>query len=133
MSGSPKQDHSARDGNAMTGYDQSVALDGDATNQARTVFGFDGNAMTGQGPQTAPEPSPKGPAPSGPKPERKPTPKLAPEPVLAPKPVKQLEPPKEPKNLERIPGARVEPRADAKPKRTFMPTPFKAPKPRPPR
>lgn len=120
--GSPGRDAAASDGNAMTGYDQQTALDGDASNQARTVFGFDGNSRTGQGP-------------SGPAPRSAPAPQAAPAPKLGPKPVKKLEPAPERKNLEPVKD-RPEKRADAKPAasaRLRGPSPFKAPKPRPPK
>lgn len=95
----PPRGHGNRDGNAMTGYSQSVALDGDATNQARTKFGFDGNALT------APAPKPKAPAPEV----------KSSRPLPAPKPK-----PKPEHDLQAKPAPKPRPK---------WPTPFRAPRP----
>lgn len=99
----PPRGHGNRDGNAMTGYSQSVALDGDATNQARTKFGFDGNALT------APAPKPKK-EPKAPAPEVKSS-----RPLPAPKPK-----PKPEQELQAKPAPKPRPK---------WPTPFRAPRP----
>lgn len=125
--GTPGQDHSARDGNAMTGYDQSVALDGDASNQASTVFAFDGNAMTAPEPTAPSKPSP-GLAPPRPKPA---PPQKAP-PSLKPKPMKKLEAAPE-RNPEKKVLDKIDDRPESPKLRPRMPSPFRAPKPRPPR
>lgn len=118
----PSQDHTMRDGNEMTGYDQRVSLDGDATNQARTRYGFDGRVRINNKPAPKPEPTVDAAANAAPKP-------VVSKPAIinGPKPTPKLKADKSP---EFLPAPIVKP----KPAPKFKgPSPWKAPRPRPPR